>query len=79
MLYYEIEPFGAEIEMYGHAMTTSALYNVHRDVKKHPDPIKPSDVMPRWDISDIADKQLLQVKQLNQLVGGKEESREHNS
>lgn len=79
MLFYEIEPFGTEIEMYGHAMNVAALYNVHRDKKKHPNPIRPSEVMPKWDVDDIAEKQLLQVKQLNQLVGGKEESREHNS
>ena len=72
MMYYQIEPFGINVDMYGHAMTTSTLLNIYRDTKKHPNPIQPSDVMPEWDKTDIVDKQLQQIRQINSLVGGKE-------
>lgn len=72
MCYYQLEPFGTEIDMYGHAMTTSTILNVHRDRKKHPQPIQPREVMPEWDKTDIVDKQINQVKQINAMFGGKE-------
>jgi len=72
MMYYQMEPFGTDVDMYGHAMTTSTLLNVYRDPKKHPDPIQPRDVMPHWDQTDIVERQIQQVRQFNAMLGGKE-------
>ncbi len=44
MAFSEFEPFGSDAMFYGHAMTTSAIYNVNRN--RGTEPIKPSDVMP---------------------------------
>lgn len=71
-MYYQMEPFGTDVDMYGHAMTTSTLLNVYRDPKTHPDPIQPRDVMPNWDQTDIVEKQIQQVRQFNAMFGGKE-------
>lgn len=79
MLYYQMEPFGTDVEMYGHAMTSSTILNVHRDHKKRPNPITPSEMMPKWDTTDIADEQLQKVKQLNALFGGTEVKRGDDS
>ena len=79
MLYYQLEPFGTDVDMYGHAMVTSTILNVHRDPKKRPEPITPREVMPKWDKTDIVDEQLQQVKQLNSLFGGTEVKRGNDS
>lgn len=79
MAYYQLEPWGTDVEMYGHAMTTATLINTHRDPKKNPVAVKPSDVMPRWDTSGIVEEQLNQVKQLNNMFGGTEEKRVDHS
>lgn len=79
MLFYELEPFGTDIEMYGHAMVASTLLNIYRDRKKHPTPITPKDVMPEWDNTDIVQKQAEQIRQFNALFGGKEVKHGHSS
>jgi len=70
MMYYQMEPFGTDVDMYGHAMTTSTLMNIYRDVKKHPSPIQPREFMPEWDKTDIVEKQIQQVRQMNAIFGG---------
>jgi len=72
MLFYEIEPFGTEVEMYGHAMTASTLLNIYRDVDKHPKPIMPKDVMPKWGSFDKVESQIAKVEEINKLLGGKD-------
>lgn len=79
MMYYQIEPFGTDVNMYGHAMTTSTLLSINRDVKKHPAPILPKDVMPDWDRTDIVEKQMQQVEQFSSMFGGMEVRHGDNS
>jgi len=72
MMYYQMEPFGTDVDMYGHAMTVSTLLNIYRDQDKHPELIEPREVMPKWDKTDIIEEQLAQIRQINALFGGKE-------
>jgi len=44
MAFYNEEPWGTEIDLYGHAMTTSTLLNIYR--KSGTPPVSPNDVMP---------------------------------
>lgn len=78
MLFYEIEPWGTYTDMYGPSMVASTLLNVHRDKKKRREPIKPSDIMPRWDDGDDIEDSVMQVRQLNAMFGGVEKQNGDN-
>ncbi len=41
--YYQLEPFGSLVEDERHGVAVSALANINRDAKTHPQPYKPLD------------------------------------
>jgi len=47
MLFYELEPFGTDINFMGHAITASTIANVNR--KKHGKAYEPKDFMPKFE------------------------------
>lgn len=46
LAYYDIEPFGERYADLRAGSIVSALYNVHRDVKRHPKPFGPLEFLP---------------------------------
>jgi hypothetical protein len=44
--YYALEPFGELVADQRHGIAVSTLANVNRDVKRHPDPYRPTDFIP---------------------------------
>jgi hypothetical protein len=46
LAYYQIEPFGTEMDDLRAGVVAAAIYNVNRDVKKRADPFVPADVIP---------------------------------
>ncbi len=60
-MYYQMEPFGTMWICMG-TMTVSTLLNIYRDQDKHPEPIEPREVMPKWDKTDIIEEQLAQIR-----------------
>ncbi|MDR5801204.1 hypothetical protein [Caballeronia sp. LZ001] len=46
LAYYQIEPFGTQMDDMRAGVIAAATYNVNRDSKKRPTPFGPSDVIP---------------------------------
>lgn len=49
MAYYEVEPWGSEIDDHRFGTVASTIANVNRDPKKRSQPYKPNDFFPRRD------------------------------
>jgi len=49
-MFYDMEPFGLEADLYGHASTQAVIVNLFRD-KKHR-PVEPSDFIPKFGRAD---------------------------
>lgn len=47
MAFYNLEPFGYEADLQGHALTSSVVAEVNRDPKKRSEPFKTQDFMPK--------------------------------
>ena len=78
MLFYEIEPFGTDVELLGHSITSSTIANVNRDPKKQKKPFTAEDFMPTFgrqqepepDPEANSRRMLAQVERLNAAFGG---------
>lgn len=74
MAFYELEPWGVETDMLGHAITSTVIANVNRNPDKRPAPYKASDFMPEFDRYTAQENQVLKVRQINAMFGGEEQS-----
>lgn len=45
--FFQLEPWGAEVEDFRAALVTAAIANAHRDPRRRRQPYKPTDFMPR--------------------------------
>jgi len=70
MVFYRLEPFGTEIELYGHAMTTATLINVNR--KKGSATVEPVDVMPKFKPPQTVNDMVNFAEMLTAAYGGKD-------
>ena len=71
MAFYKIEPFGAEAEYLGHAITASTVANVNR--KKGTKALKPVDFMPKFETQiQSTDQQLQFAAMITEAFGGKD-------
>ena len=78
MLYFQLEPWGTEIDLYGHAMTTSTLMNIYRG--KDTEAVSPFEVMPKFDVKpadEAIDETINMVTMLNAMYGGKDKRHGH--
>lgn len=69
--FYALEPWGTDIEMLGHAITASTVYNVNRG--KRNKALGPKDFMPEWHKERViqSEEQMLSfVETLNASLGG---------
>lgn len=65
MAFYEQEPWGTEVDLYGHAMTTSTLVNIYR--KEDTKPVSPGDVMPSFK-KPTPDDMISQAKTITDMM-----------
>lgn len=74
MAFYKLEPFGADAEYLGHAITASTVYNMNR--KKGAKALKPVDFMPKFEKQiQSTDQQLQFASMITEAFGG-QDSRE---
>lgn len=74
MAFYQLEPFGTNAEMVGHAITASTVYNVNRGRKNKA--AKPADFMPDFESQvrpKTIDDMLAKVQAMNAMYGGVDE------
>jgi hypothetical protein len=74
MAFYSLEPFGREIEMYGHAITASTIANVNRD--KNSKPFKPGDFVPKFQLGEQGVNEQLQIAEMFTAALGGSDLRE---
>jgi len=75
MSFFELEPWGTETELLGHAITSATIANVNRDTKKRPNPFTANDFIPEFDRYKATENQALKIRQINAMFGGKEISK----
>lgn len=69
MAFSTIEPFGADADILGHAITASTIANVNRG--KNDKPYKVEDFMPKFRKENQSQEQMLQVASMyTELLGG---------
>ena len=70
--FYEIEPFGMEIDMLGHAVTASTIANVNRS--KGGKEYAPSDFMPKFEKEEeqTVEQQISFAAMYTVALGGKD-------
>lgn len=74
MAFYRLEPFGSEIELFGHGITASTVYNVNRGKNKKA--LDPSDFVPNFE-EEARPKTMTEliahVERMNKMFGGTDE------
>ena len=72
MIFYGLEPFGAEAPYIGHAITASTIANVNR--KKGTKAIKPEEMMPKFEKpkTQSTDEMIGVARMLTAAMGGKD-------
>lgn len=71
MAFYKLEPFGADADYLGHAITASTIANVNR--KKGSKALKPVDFMPKFEHQEQTTEQQLQfASMITEAFGGKD-------
>jgi hypothetical protein len=71
MAFWKLEPFGADAEYLGHAITASTVANMNR--KKGTKALKPADFMPKFENQIQSTEQQLQFASLiTEAFGGKD-------
>lgn len=60
----EVEPLPGHRADYHAAMIVAAIYNVHRDQKKHPKPLQANEFLPEW-WDEEEDKRAVTVDELS--------------
>lgn len=76
MAYATIEPFGAQADYLGHAITASTIANVNRG--KNSKPYKAEDFLPKFEKTNQTPDQMLQIAQMLTLAHGGADLREDN-
>ena len=72
VLFYSLEPFGNQIDMLGHAITSSTVANVNR--QKGRKAYKPEDFMPKFEKQTKSVDEMIQFAQMMTIgMGGKDE------
>jgi hypothetical protein len=74
MAFYKLEPFGADAEFLGHAITASTVANVNR--KKGSKTLKPVDFMPKFENQEQSTEQQIQFAAMITEAFGGEDLRE---
>ena len=70
-IFYQLEPFGNEVNFYGHAITAATIANTHR--KKGVKAFKPEDFMPVFEKPEqTVDEQIVFAKMMTVALGGKD-------
>jgi hypothetical protein len=73
MAYYQLEPFGTEVDMLGHAITASTVANVNRQKGKKA--YKPQDFMPDFEKENrqqTTDEMLAFAEMMTAALGGED-------
>jgi len=73
MVYYQLEPFGTEAEMLGHAITSATVANANR--KKDSKPYKPEDFMPDFEKAikkQSTEEMIAYAEMITAALGGKD-------
>ena len=72
MIYYAVEPFGAEAPYIGHAITASTIANANR--KKGTKAITPEDMMPKFEKpkQQTTDEMIGVARMLTHALGGQD-------
>lgn len=69
LAFYNLEPWGGELDFYGHAITASTIANVNRGKKKA---MKPDDFIPKFRRhKQTVDEQINFAAMLTMAMGGK--------
>lgn len=74
MAYSQIEPFGTEVQLYGHAITASTIANVNRG--KNQKAFTPDDFMPKFQQGEQGVNQQLQIAEAYTAALGGQDLRE---
>lgn len=74
MAFAQVEPFGVEIDLYGHAITASTIANVNRG--KDQKAYKPDDFMPKFQQGEQGVNQQLQIAEAYTAALGGQDLRE---
>lgn len=74
MAFYQVEPFGTDVDMLGHAITASTIANVNRG--KDQKAYSPKDFMPEWQQGDQGVNQQLQFAEMFTAALGGQDLRE---
>lgn len=70
-IYYQMEPFGSEVDLLGHAITSATVANAHRE--KGSKVFKPSDFMPKFDRkAQTVEEQMQFAAMMTIALGGKD-------
>jgi hypothetical protein len=80
MAYYQLEPFGTEVDMLGHAITSATIANVNRG--KNQRAYKPEDFMPDFDKANrtqSTDEMIQFASYMTEVMGGKDKRNVNNS
>ena len=74
MVFYGMEPFGAEAPYIGHAITAATIANVNR--KKGTKAIKPEDMMPKFEKpkQQTTDEMIGVARMLTHALGGEDKT-----
>jgi hypothetical protein len=74
MAFYQVEPWGTEVDLYGAAMIDATLHNIYG--KKGTKPVSANDRMPKFGSArryqQTTQEQLHQVEMLNKIFGGED-------
>ena len=79
MAFYQIEPFGTEVDMLGHSMTVTAIANANSPKGKK---YKVSDFMPDFEKAhrtQSTDEMIQFAAYMTEVMGGKDKRHEHDS
>jgi hypothetical protein len=70
-VYYQLEPFGSEVDLLGHGIVAATLANVNR--KKGTRAFKPADFMPKFDAqAQTVEEQMQFAAMLTAAMGGQD-------
>lgn len=74
MAFSTLEPFGADIDSLGHAITASTIANVNR--AKNQKAYKVEDFMPRYERNNQSPEQMIQIAEMLTVANGGEDLRD---
>lgn len=75
--YASLEPFGPEVESFGHAMTAATIANVNKG--KNQKAFRVNDFMPKVEVQDQTPEQMIQIAEMFTAGLGGTDLREENT